>query len=133
MSDFRASDPYLRKRYGISEGQRPQWLVVAISLFFALIAWTIWSGTNHSNPSVRYNLISFKPIDEKSIEIRFTVKFKSKEKSHICTLVARDYQANVVGQKNYPFAPGTSYQDVTTEIPTRIAAVNAGIVSCQVR
>ena len=133
MSDFRASDPYLRKRYGISERQRPQWLVIAISLFLALIAWTIWSGANHSNPDIRYNLISFKPIDEKSIQIRFTVKFKSTEKSHICTLVARDYQANVVGQKNYPFAPGTTFQDVTTEIPTRVAAVNAGIVSCQVR
>lgn len=133
MSDFRASDPYLRKRYGITESRVPKWLPLAATLLIALIGWTIWSGTSHSTPEVRYNLITFKPIDEKSIEIRFNVKFKSLDKEHVCTLVARDFQANVVGERNFLFPIGTKQKEVTTQIPTRVAAVNAGIVACQVR
>ena len=133
MSDFRTDDPYLRRRYGIKQSRMPRWLPVALTLFIALLLWTFWSGGKHANPDIRYNLISFKPIDEKSIEIRFTVKFKSNSKAHICTLVARDYDANVVGQKNYPFPAGISADDVTTLIPTRVAAVNAGVLACQVR
>ncbi len=133
MGDFRSDDPYLQKRYGITRSGLPKWIPLAISLLIAGIAWTIWSGSNHSNPEIRYNLISFKPVDAKAIEIRFIVNFKSISKEHNCTLVARDYQANVVGQMSFEFPTGISSQDVTTLIPTRAKAVNAGIIACQVR
>lgn len=133
MGDFRSDDPYLQKRYGIKASRIPNWLPLAIALLIAGIGWIIWSGGNHSNPEIRYNLISFKPIDDKNMEIRFTVNFKTTSKAHSCTLVARDYQANVVGQKQMEFPSGISAQDVTTLIPTRIKAVNAGVVACQVR
>ena len=133
MGDFRRDDPYLQKRYGIKKSRIPNWLPLAITFLVAGLAWTFWSGATHSKPEIRYKLISFKPVDEKSIEIRFTVNFKSIDKAHNCSLVARDFDANVVGQKLMEFSTGVASQDVTTLIPTRIAAVNAGIISCRVR
>ena len=133
MGDFRSENPYLRKRYGIKERRLPNWLPIALILLISILLWTFWSGVNHSNPEVRYNLITFKPISKSAIEIRFTVNFKSADKKHSCTLVARDYQTNIVGERRYDFAAGIRNQDVTTQIPTRVAAVNAGILGCEIR
>jgi hypothetical protein len=133
MGDFRSEDPYLIKRYGIGENRFPKWLPLALSLLIAGLIWTFWSGTKHSVPEVRFDLISFKPISEKEIEIRFTVNFKSKDKAHFCRLVARDIDANIAGEKLFEFPTGSQSQDLTTTIPTRVAAVNAGILGCQVR
>ena len=67
--DFRKKDPYLRRRYGIKEERFPKWLRTAIIFLVMAIAWTLWSGLNRAHPEVRYDLISFKPIDQKNIEI----------------------------------------------------------------
>jgi hypothetical protein len=133
MGDFRSEDPYLIKRYGTDEKRFPSWLPLAIALIISGLLWTFWSGAKHSIPEIRYDLVSFKPISEKSIEIRFTVNFKSKEKAHYCRLVARDIAANIAGEKIYEFPAKSPNQDITTQIPTRVAAVNAGILGCQVR
>mgnify|MGYP003352297945 FL=1 len=133
MGDFRSENPYLKTRYGIKESTFPKWLPFAITFLIAGTIWTIWSGSNHAVPEVRYNLISFNPISAKEIGIRFTVNFKSKEKSHFCRLVARDIDANIAGEKIMEFPSGTIGEDVRTTIPTRVAAVNAGILGCEVR
>jgi Domain of unknown function (DUF4307) len=133
MGDFRSDDPYLRNRYGIAKGRLPKWVPLAISLSVIALAWTFWSGANHSNPETRYDLISFKPISDREIAIRFTINFKNIEKIHTCTLVARDYQANVAGEKIIDFPAGTKSEDVTTQIATRIPAVNAAVLGCQIR
>jgi hypothetical protein len=133
MGDFRSEDPYLVKRYGIGENRFPKWLPLAIALLISGLLWTFWSGAKHSTPEVRYDLISFKPISDKEIEIRFTVNFKTLKAAHFCRLVARDIDANIAGEKLYEFPSNSGNQDVTTHIPTRVAAVNAGILGCQVR
>lgn len=133
MRDFRHTDPYLQNRYGLKASQFPKWALIAVALLALGITWTIWSGTHHATPEVRYDLISFKPIDAKSIEVRFTVNIKTSNKAHACTLVARDYEMNVVGQKVENIEVGTTFRDITTLIPTRLAAVNAAISGCQVR
>jgi len=61
------------------------------------------------------------------------VNFKSKEKSHFCRLVARDVDANIAGEKIMEFPSGITGEDVRTTIPTRVSAVNAGILVCEVR
>ena len=131
--DFRKKDPYLRRRYGIKEEQFPKWLRTAIIFLVMAIAWTLWSGLNRAHPEVRYNLISFKTIDQKNIEIHFTDDFKIEPAAHTCTLVARDLQANTVGERTEVFAVGTTSQDLVRTISTRVAAVNAGILGCQIR
>ena len=131
--NFRERDPYLRQRYGIKGSKTPLWIKFALPLLLIGIPWLIWSGVSHSNPENKFDLISFKAISPKAMEIRYTVKFKSKNLAHQCTLVARDYQANIVGEKVEQFPAGLTSRDVLTTIPTRIAAVNAGVLGCQVR
>ena len=133
MGDFRSESPYLQKRYGIKENTFPKWMPLAITFLIIGTIWTIWSGSKHAVPEVRYNLISFNPISAKEIGIRFTVNFKSKEKSHFCRLVARDIDANIAGEKIMEFPSGVTGEDVRTTIPTRVSAVNAGILGCEVR
>ncbi|MEN9736141.1 MAG: hypothetical protein RL129_851 [Actinomycetota bacterium] len=133
MRDFRHTDPYLQKRYGLKTRRLPSWVLIAVALLALGITWTIWSGTHHATPEIRSDLISYKPIDAKSIEVRFTVNLNSPSKAHICTLVARDYEMNVVGQKVEIIEAGTAFRDITTLIPTRLAAVNAAIAGCKVR
>ena len=117
MGDFRSESPYLQKRYGIKENAFPKWMPLAISFLVAGTIWTIWSGRNHAVPEVRYNLISFNPISAKEIGIRFTLNFKSKEKSHFCRLVARDVDANIAGEKIMEFPSGiTKSEEHTSEL-----------------
>ena len=131
--DFRETDPYLRNRYGINNSKFPGWLKFAIPTLLLALTWTIWSGANHSNPENKFDLISFKSLSPKAMEIRFTVKFKSKDVAHQCSLVARDYQANIVGEKVEQFPIGLTRSEIVTTIVTRTEAVNAGVLGCQVR
>ena len=80
MRDFWHTDPYLQKRYGLRARRLPSWVLFAVALLALGITWTIWSGTHHATPEIRYDLISYKPIDAKSIEVRFTVNLRSADK-----------------------------------------------------
>jgi hypothetical protein len=50
----------------------------------------------------------------------------------ICTLTARDFDMNVVGQIEDTIDGGNTYLERTITIPTRADAVNAGIERCRV-
>jgi hypothetical protein len=130
MSSSLENDPYLQNRYGIKARRFPKWLVTAI--FFAAIggSWLIWSASHFSNPDIRATLISFKEIDAKSIEIRYSVKVRNPENQVTCRLSARDYKLNIVGEIDDPIPAGSTDITRIVRIPTRLAAVNAGIESC---
>jgi hypothetical protein len=130
MTEPFQSDPYLRNRYGIAERRSPKWLAAAIA--FAVIggAWLIWSANHFSNPEIRSTLISFREVDAKSIEIRYSVEIKNPKSEVICRLSARDYGLNIVGQIDDPIPKGVTNTTRIVQIPTRLAAVNAKVESC---
>ena len=130
MTEPFQSDPYLANRYGISKSRYPKWLVSAIA--FALIGggWLIWTASHFSNPEIRSTLISFREIDSKNIEIRYSVEIKSTDNQVTCRLSARDYGLNIVGQIDDPIPLGTKNTTRVINIPTRLAAVNAKVESC---
>jgi hypothetical protein len=101
MGDFRSESPYLQKRYGIKENTFPKWMPFAITFLIAGTIWTIWSGSNHAVPEVRYNLISFNPISAKEIGIRFTVNFKSKDKISFLSFSCQRYRCEYCGRENH--------------------------------
>ena len=132
----REVDPALRERYGLGSRRSGitsrQWFMPA--LLFALIggSWLIWSALHYSLPEIRQSVISFRVIDTRHIELRYSVSFKSASKAHLCQLVAKDYGTNVVGEVADHFPVGTRSQTLITVIPTRVAAVNADISRCAV-
>jgi hypothetical protein len=115
---------YLIARYGksyVDGGSR--WKIPAALLALIGIPWLLWSAGYHSQPTLRHELISFEVIDDsKILEV-------------ICTLVARDFEKNIIGEVADRFtanaAPGRMVR--TSTIPTRIKAVNADVIHCDVR
>jgi len=118
-------------RYGIRTGNR--WLSPAI--FFAVtgIAWLLWAGLHHSNPPIRYSLISYSITSEKEISVRYSVQRHDKNQIVICTLIARDFDKNVVGQVDDEIEPGLAALERTTSVQSRGPAVNADVIGCRLK
>ena len=127
------TDPALRARYGIVGGKNSRFFIAGILLSITA-AWFIWSGIDAANPPVRSNLISFTAEDRKTVSITYTVSVRDLSINHSCSLVARDFAKNVVGEvvdllPANTLKPGDNQR--TVAIFTRVRAVNAGISSCQ--
>ncbi|MFM8824528.1 MAG: DUF4307 domain-containing protein [Candidatus Nanopelagicus sp.] len=127
------SDPALKQRYGISSGRKNRPLILGVLLSIAA-AWFLWSGFNAANPALRSELISFKVIDDQAISISYKISVRNLTKDHSCSVVARDIDKNTVGQVTDLMPANSLLAGAnlrTVEIPTRLPAVNAGILSCQ--
>ena len=124
---------HLRQRYGIKENNR-SWLWPAVLSLLAGISWFIWSGLNAANPDVRFELLSFKVVNDQSISVTYSISVKDLNTDHSCSIVARDIDKNTVGEIS-DLMPATSLKSGantrTIEVATRLPAVNAGITSCQ--
>lgn len=126
----RDEDPYLRERYGLTTpSKHKRWLVPALIVALIGGGWLAWSARYYSNPEVRSTLISFNAVDDGHMKIRYSVHFKSK-RSHTCQLVAKDFDANIVGEVSDHFDAKISSESRIVIIPTRVAAVNATIARC---
>ena len=92
------SDPYLRDRYGISKARVPKWLITAILISVIGGGWLLWTANHYTYPEIKSTLISFREVDAKNIEIRYSIEIKNPNSQVICRLAARDYELNIVGQ-----------------------------------
>jgi len=131
----RQSTPYLRQRYGIAEpGIRSTlkgWIPAAIALLIIGGGWLIWSADHFAKPEISPSLTSFHVINPQHISITYYVHVRTATKSHECTLVASDYQANTVGEITDTIPAGVNSYTRTIVIPTRAPAVAASIDHCQ--
>ena len=126
----RETQELLNSRYGVSS--HSYWRYLALALLTLGLPWLMWSAWYHSNPESRVTLVSFTPIDDRSIEITFDLDTRDSGLAHSCTLIARDFEKNVVGEIDIPIAPSaTNPIKIRAIIPTRLAAVNAGILECR--
>jgi len=51
----------------------------------------------------------------------------------ICTVIARDFDTNIVGQIDQEIPAGQGKVELISVVPTRSAAVNADVASCRVK
>ena len=116
-------------RYGIRSGNR--WLGAAIFFGIAGLAWLSWAGLHHSNPPIRYSLISYSITSEKEISVRYSVQRQDANQIVVCTLIARDFDKNVVGQVDDEIEPGLAALERTTSVQSRGPAVNADVIGCR--
>jgi len=130
MTEPIENDPYLRERYGLSKVRFPKWLVTAILISVIGGGWLFWTANHYTYPEIKSTLISFREVDAKSIEIRYSIEIKNPGTQVICRLAARDFGLNIVGQIDDKIPLGTSSATRIVRIPTRLAAVNAQIESC---
>jgi len=136
MTEPFQSDPHLMERYGISKARFsrfsrfPKWLLTALLVAVIGGGWLLWTANHYTYPEIRSTLISFREVDAKSIEIRYSVEIKNPNSQVICRLAARDFGLNIVGQIDDQIPLGTKSATRIVRIPTRLAAVNAQIESC---
>ena len=123
MSELDLSDRY---------GQRPmRWKGLAVVLLIIGGGWLIWAGLHHSRPAITPTVISFSVPSDRGISLRYSVDRRNPNQGVICTLVAHDFDKNVVGQIDDTTPAGAAHVERTTLIPTRTAAVNAAVSRCR--
>ncbi len=132
MGAAKETQDFLRERYG--KRNNNLWKYLALALLAIGLPWLMWSAWYHSNPEARVTLVSFKAIDERQIEITFELDRRNPGLTHSCTLVARDFDKNIVGEIELDVAPSPSNPiKMTATIPTRLEAVNAAVLSCRAK
>lgn len=133
--EFSDEESYLIERYGNRYYSSSRWKLPAAIFALIGIPWLLWSAGFHSTPIIRHELIAFKVIDARSIEITYLVERNISEVTMECILVARDFDKNVVGEVTDEFDanPSPAQEVRTRTIPTRSPAVNADVISCDQR
>ena len=116
-------------RYGVKQSR--SWVAVALITAVVGVGWITWAGLHHSNPAIRTQLISFVVDNDRAVSVRYSVDRHSTTASTICTLIARDYEKNIVGQIDQLLPVGQSQIELVTVVPTRSEAVNADVSSCR--
>jgi len=117
-------------RYGITPA--PRWRSAAVAIAILGVIWVLWAGLHHANPDVRATLISFAATSEKSIDVRYEVIRRNSDDVIRCTLIARDFDKNTVGQIDDVIPAGDRIVTREISIPTRTKPVNAAVSDCRV-
>ena len=121
------------QRYGIKPAGNKRYLLTG-SLILIVASWFIWSGYNAANPAIRSDLISFENVDDQSISITYSIQVRNTNIDHSCSLIARDFEKNTVGEISDLMPAGSlsaGKNQRTIVISTRLPAVNAGISGCE--
>lgn len=129
-------DEVMRERYGKSYSAKSgRWKIAAAIFALLLLPWLLWSALHYSQPDFRYELISFSITSKEEIALTYLLDRKISGLTITCTLVARDYEKNIVGEISETFPANQSpLREVRkVVIPTRSPAVNGGISHCDRR
>jgi hypothetical protein len=116
-------------RYGAAKATR--WPVVALVVAILGIGWLLWSALYHSNPPLRSQLVSFTIESDREASVRYFIERSDRQQVVICTLIARDFDKNIVGQIDQEIGAGKAKVELVTAVPTRSEAVNADVSSCR--
>ena len=119
------------ERYGAAKTTR--WPAIALVVAILGIGWLMWSALYHSNPPLRSQLVSFTITDDRSASVRYFIEREDSNQVVVCTLIARDFDKNVVGQIDQEIPAGKSKVELVTDVPTRSKAVNADVSSCRTK
>ena len=119
------------ERYGAAKATR--WPAVALVVAILGIAWLMWSALYHSNPPLRSQLVSFTIENDREASVRYFIERQDSQQVVVCTLIARDYDKNIVGQIDLEIGAGKSKVELVTVVPTRSESVNADVSSCRAK
>ena len=119
------------ERYGATKATR--WPAVALVIAILGIGWLMWSALYHSNPPLRSQLVSFTITNDREATVRYFIERSDSQQVVVCTLIARDYDKNIVGQIDQEIGAGKSKVELVTVVPTRSESVNADVSSCRAK
>lgn len=117
------------ERYGVAKSTR--WPFIALVVAVLGIGWLMWSALYHSNPPLRSQLVSFTITNDREASVRYFIERTDSQQAVVCTLIARDYDKNIVGQIDQEIPAGKAKVELVTVVPTRSESVNADVSSCR--
>ena len=119
------------ERYGAAKATR--WPAIALVVAILGIGWLMWSALYHSNPPLRSQLVSFTITNDREASVRYFIERTDSKQIVVCTLIARDYDKNIVGQIDQEIGAGKSKVELVAVVPTRSESVNADVSSCRAK
>ena len=119
------------ERYGVKRPRR--WIAVALITAIVGVGWITWAGLYHSNPEIRVQLISFTVDSDREVSVRYFVERDSADAVSICTVIARDFYKDIVGQIDVEIPAGKEKVELVSIVPTRNLAVNADVSTCRAK
>ena len=118
-------------RYGLRK--KRSWVGIALITAIVGVGWITWAGLYHSNPEIRVQLISFTVDNDREVSVRYFVERDSAEAVSICTVIARDFYKDIVGQIDVEIPSGKEKVELVSVVPTRSLAVNADVSTCRAK
>ena len=131
MNSKGSSEFSFEDRYGVKPVRG--WKLPATIIAIAGIVWILWAGLFHSNPEFRITIISFSVVSDEEVSIRYAIQRNDPSSPATCTLQARDFDKNIVGEIEDEITPGSASFERTTSIPTRSAAATATVARCRAK
>jgi len=129
---MQSQEPFdYNERYGLRK--KRSWVGVALITAIVGVGWITWAGLYHSNPEIRVQLISFTVDSDRQVSVRYFVERDSAEAVSICTVIARDFYKDIVGQIDVEIPSGKEKVELVSVVPTRNLAVNADVSSCRAK
>jgi len=119
------------ERYGAAKATR--WPAIALVVAILGVGWLMWSALYHSDPPLRSQLVSFTITNDREATVRYFIERGDSQQVVVCTLIARDYDKNIVGQIDQEIGAGKSKVELVTVVPTRSESVNADVSSCRAK
>jgi hypothetical protein len=118
-------------RYGVKKPR--SWIAIALITAIVGVGWVTWAGLYHSNPQIRVQLISFTVDSDRAVSVRYFVDRNSADTASICTVIARDFYKDIVGQIDVEVPAGKEKVELVSVVPTRSQAVNADVSTCRAK
>ena len=129
---MQSQEPFnYNERYGLRK--KRSWVGIALITAIVGVGWITWAGLYHSNPEIRVQLISFTVDSDRAVSVRYSVERNSTEATSICTVIARDFYKDIVGQIDVEIPAGQEKVELVSVVPTRNLAVNADVSTCRVK
>ena len=129
---MQSQEPFdYNERYGLRK--KRSWVGAALITAVVGVGWITWAGLYHSNPEIRVQLISFTVDSDRKVSVRYFVERDSAEAVSICTVIARDFYKDIVGQIDVEIPSGKEKVELVSVVPTRSLAVNADVSTCRAK
>ena len=129
---MQSQEPFdYNERYGLRK--KRSWVGIALITAVVGVGWITWAGLYHSNPEIRVQLISFTVDSDREVSVRYFVERDSAEATSICTVIARDFYKDIVGQIDVEIPSGKEKVELVSVVPTRNLAVIADVSTCRAK
>jgi len=129
---MQSQEPFdYNERYGVKKPRG--WFAIALVTAIVGVGCITWAGLYHSNPEIRVQLISFTVDSDREVSVRYFVERDSTEAISICTVIARDFYKDIVGQIDVEIPAGKEKVELVSMVPTRSQAVNADVSTCRAK